>query len=313
MKVEDIRPESAMTGQAAAQQLDVDWLADRARQFVHAACPACGLDAPTYLYTKYGMRHVLCECRTQYVTPRPTGAMLAEFYAQSANYAYWAKYVFPASANARRALFRRRAQHTASLPRDIHRGTMVEVGAAYGWYCEEVRALDLFDSIVAIEPTPDLANQCRSQGFEVVESSYERAELNDVALIAAFEVIEHLYDPGHFLRWCHGALARNGVVLMTCPNIRGFETMILGAESGAVDHEHINLFTPESLTLLLRNCGFEPFEVSTPGELDVDIVRRSGKDVGPFLSACVERGEGFQRFLHENRLSSNLRIAARAV
>ena len=34
---------------------------------------------------------------------------------------------------------------------------------------------------------------------------------------------------------------------MTCPNIGGFETTVLGKESDTVDHEHLNLFNTTSI------------------------------------------------------------------
>ena len=325
MKVDDIRPDSVMANQDAAMNHDVDWLAQRRDSFVPVPCPACAGKGFHDLYEKYGMQHVACDaCGTQYVNPRPPAKLLAEFYAQSKNYAFFARHVFPASKEARRTqIFRPRASRTAEIFSAAGKrgGTLVEVGAAFGLYCEEVKALDTFDRIIGIEPTPDLAQICRSLGIETIESSYEHVKLDKpVSMIAAFEVIEHLFDPGHFLRWCHDTLEPDGVVLVTCPNIRGFETLMLGRESGAVDHEHINLFHPDSLSLLFERCGFELLEVSTPGELDVDIVRRAlesndvtGDVLGPVLAMCIDdsRGESFQRFLSANRMSSNLRVAAR--
>ena len=39
---------------------------------------------------------------------------------------------------------------------------LVEVGAGFGLFCEEVLSLDAFEKVVAIEPTPALAKACRS-------------------------------------------------------------------------------------------------------------------------------------------------------
>ena len=98
--------------------------------------------------------------------------------------------------------------------------------------------------------------------------------------------------------------------------------MLFGLRSLAVDPEHVNLFNPESLRLLVESCGFRPLEVTTPGRLDAefvhDAIAAGTFDVSgdPFLRRVLvdewERlGWPFQRFLAENNLSSHMWLAAR--
>ena len=233
MKVADIRPDDVMVGQRSAMQADIDWLAARRSNFVHAPCPACGTDAADLLYEKYAMSHRRCvRCRTQYVSPRPPAEILGAFYAQSENYSYWAKYIFPQSREARRAqLFRPRAEMLAQVvaARGRNAGVLVEVGAAHGLFCEEMRKLGLFSRLIAIEPTPDLAETCRQLGLETIETPFEQVKLDATAdAVVSFEVIEHLFDPGAFLRWCRSLLCPGGILFLTCPNIEGFDTTLLG-------------------------------------------------------------------------------------
>ena len=317
-----------MAGQRAAMQTDIDWLSARSSEYVRVACPACGGDVPNHLYEKYGMVHVRCSrCETQYVNPRPSPAILAEFYAQSANYAYWAKHVFPASNVARREkLFKPRAAMIAKLARErgLSGGAIVEIGAGYGQFCEEITKTGAFSRVIAIEPTPDLAGVCRAAGIETIESPYETAQIDVPAdMIASFEVIEHLFDPAAYLDWCRSALKPGGTVVVTCPNSAGFETMLLGSRSGAVDHEHLNLLTPHSIAHLARRCGFTSIEVTTPGRLDVDIVQRAVKDgsltldeLGPGLAPLVMHtdpavADDLQSLVQRAGLSSNMLMIAR--
>lgn len=328
MKVNEIRPDNLMVDQVEAMQRDLDWLAQREDQFVLVDCPVCGSSDRIFLYRKNGTDHQSCqECGTQYVSPRPTAEMLGAFYAQSSNYAYWAKHIFPASRESRRvSIFQPRARIVADLVsrHDLNGGMLVEVGAAHGVFCDEIRKLGLFDRIVAVEPTPDLAQECRDLGFETRESPWEQVQLDVPAqIIANFEVIEHLFDPGAFLRWCHANLVDGGHVMLTCPNIAGFDTVCLGQASGAVDHEHINLFTPESLCLLMSKCGFTVVESSTPGRLDVELVQRgleagdiTDEDLGPVVSRLVRHPDpkvaaDLQKLLVTAGMSSSLFVLAR--
>jgi 2-polyprenyl-3-methyl-5-hydroxy-6-metoxy-1,4-benzoquinol methylase len=325
MKINDIRPDDVMADQAAAVEKDINWLKDRKDLFVKVPCPACGISDEVEMYEKFTMNHVCCKsCNTQYVNPRPPENMLAEFYSNSANYEYWAKFIFPASREARREkIFKPRTEIVRKLVKeyDISSGLMVEVGAAQGLFCEEITKLDIFDEIIAVEPTPELAKECRGLGLTTIESPWEQVQLNTPAkLIANFEVIEHLYDPAAFLKWCFKNLVDDGFLILTCPNIAGFEAMILGQESSILEHEHLNLFNPDSLSLLLKKCGFSVLEVATPGELDVELVqscldekRITTEEIGPFFLQCIneENASVFQTFLKDAKLSSNMMLVAK--
>src|SRR3546814_18770767 len=99
MKVADIRPDALMAGQQAAMLRDIATLLERRAEFVAVPCPACGRDAPTVLYAKYGMTHNRCAaCRTQYLSPPSSPAVLRDFTAASETYAHLAAHIFPPSA-----------------------------------------------------------------------------------------------------------------------------------------------------------------------------------------------------------------------
>ena len=325
MLEEDIRPAESMLGHPEAMASDIAWLNARKDQFRPVSCPACGTDDFRPLYVKDGMSHVGCKvCGAQYVTPRPTEEVLAGFYAQSRVYAHFARHVFPASHQVRQErIFGPRARRLAAMTRGRGlTGTFLEVGAAHGMFCDAVRRLAQFARIVGIEPTPELAGICRDKGFEVLESVYEQVELDEqVDVIANFEVIEHLHDPGKFLAWCFGQLRSGGGMFLSCPNIRGFETLALGARSKTIDHEHINLFNPTSLQRLAERIGFTEVTVITPGELDMDIVGRAlrdgtvtADDLGPVVTTLLESPtqvrSAFQNFLKANQLSSHMMMMA---
>ena len=93
-------------------------------------------------------------------------------------------------------------------------------------------------------------------------------------------------------------------------------------QSDTFDHEHVNYFHPQSLSLLVERCGLETLDVQTPGQLDAELVRKqvtAGEfDIlnQPFLTEVLvnrwdELGEKFQQFLADNCLSSHLWIDAR--
>ena len=328
MKVADIRPDSLMAGQRAAMERDIARLAAARDGFVAVDCPACDGADSAVLYDKYGLTHRRCAaCRTQFISPRPGPEALTRFYAESENYAYWAKHIYPASAETRRRqIFVPRADLVESQcrARGALGGTVVEVGAGFGLFCEELAARGSFAHVIGIEPSPALADACRAKGIAVIESPFETATLPAPAdVIAAFEVVEHLFRPKELLDFAFASLNPGGLLILTCPNIEGFETIALGRASAAVDHQHLNYFTPRSLALLAGRAIFAEIEVTTPGRLDVDLVRRAlaagevdRAALGGFVAHLIDAAsdeidERFQAFLQAAGLSSNMMMVAR--
>ena len=321
-----IRPKTLMHGQKKAMNADIEWLKNRSIDFIDIDCPACGSSNSKLLYKKYYLRHLLCKnCLTQYVSPRPTKALLADFYKNSLNYAYWAKYIFSASADVRKEkIFKPRAQFLINcLKKKKIKGKLLEIGAAYGYFCEEIKKFKYFDKVIGIEPTPDLAKILRSKNIDVIESSYEEAKLIfKFDAIVNFEVIEHLFNPKEFLQWCFNNLNPGGCLYLTCPNIGGFETKVLGKESDTVDHEHLNLFNTTSIKELVEDVGFEKVVVTTPGVLDFDIVKQSylskkinKNRLGSFLLSLIESKSSdvekkFQQYLIKSNNSTHMMLLA---
>ncbi len=333
MKEASIRSDKMMDESLAMHEEDVAWIRARAAEFVEVACPACEQAARSFEFERQGFRFNRCQgCQTLYISPRPTAELLGEYYARSKNINYYNDVIFPASEEARRAhIFAPRAARVVELARrhgaatDASTATLVDVGAGFGTFCEEVVRTGAFRRVVAVEPSPTLAATCRGKGLEVVEQVIEEAQLEGVSVITNFELVEHLFSPRDFLVGCASALPVGGLLIITTPNIRGFDLAVLGKLSDNVlGPNHINYFHPASLALLLGRAGFEVVEVATPGKLDAELVRKkilSGQfDVSnqPFLRQILvddwdSAGAAFQDFLAEHKLSSHLWVVARRV
>jgi 2-polyprenyl-3-methyl-5-hydroxy-6-metoxy-1,4-benzoquinol methylase/ribosomal protein S27E len=322
LRVDDIRPDALMERKRGHLEADQEWLRARRDQFVRVPCPACGEDRLAAAWTKLGFSYERCpRCATVLMNPRPSEALLRDFYATSQNYAFWNEHIFPASEDARRErIFRPRVQRLLDLCErvGVRRDVLLEIGAGFGTFCSELAREGAFARVIALEPAPDLAATCRERGLETLERMFERHVLPapSVDVVAAFEVLEHVFSPPEFVSTAAEVLRPDGLLVVSVPSIQGFDTLVLGRDANAVDHEHLNYFTPDSLALLLERHGFEVEELLTPGRLDVDLVRRAHEaglvdlDDQPFLRhLLLERPdlhEAFQDFLADHRLSSHL-------
>lgn len=324
----DIRPADLEAGKLDALNADLERLAARKYEFVAVACPACGADDGIFEFEKYGFTFDKCpHCGTAYMNPRATPEILADFYGKSVLYEYWNRHIFPASRAVRmERIFRPRVRRILDLCRewDMSPGVLVEVGSAAGMFCEEAQACGTFKRIIGIEPSAAQAATCRSMGIEIIEATLEQIDGLDTPadIVASFETIEHVYSPMDFIRRCHGLLSPGGLLVLTCPNYEGFDIMTLGVLSDSLDAEHINMFNPSALGRLVESLGFEVLEISTPGELDAELVRNKVLD-GSFclddqhflrkilIDDWTTRGRSFQDYLKAQRLSSHMWLAAR--
>jgi SAM-dependent methyltransferase len=80
-----------------------------------------------------------------------------------------------------------------------------------------------------------------------------------------FEVIEHLFEPRRLVSAIQRLLAPGGLLVLSCPKGEGFDIATLGARSLAVDPEHVNLFNPYSLRLMVESAGFEVLDRAYSG------------------------------------------------
>ncbi len=323
----DIRPKELDAGKLHALQQDLNWLKKYLNKFIEVGCPACEHTDFTQNFEKYGFKFVRCSnCNTVFMNPRAPQDLLDEFYKQSALYTYWDKYIFPASRQARREkIFRPRVQKIIDLCKKHHIATnlLVDVGASTGMFCQEALQTKQFARIIGIEPGASQAATCRKYGIEIIECPVEKAVLPDYAnVITSFETIEHLFSPQFFVRKCNELLAPGGLLVLTCPNIEGFDILTLQTMSDSLDAEHINLFTPESLACMIKKQGFEILANETPGELDAELVRSKvltgeyNLDAQPFLKKILvtewdKFGKSFQNYLKNQKLSSHLWLVAR--
>ena len=320
MKEDDIRPEKLYLRYLELSHEDAkNCFGDEAR--VDIPCVACGSGETTISFKKLGFQYVECqECRTLYQSPRPSLAAFEAFYRDSVSSNYWAEVFFPATAEARREIiFRPRVERLSQIAsqRGIEVSKLIDVGAGYGIFVDEWQKHDPRAHIVAVEPSNSLASECRKKGFETSENIVEEVEGYDqfADLAVCFEVLEHVFDPVSFINSIKRLVRPGGLVFISTLSIDGFDLQVLWDKSSQIfPPHHINFLSVEGFKRLFEQSGLVDVAVTTPGKLDVDIIRNACKKspellIGQrFLDTLIkddELGASFQEFLVNNALSSH--------
>ena len=294
--------------------------------FIKKSCPACSSRKYEFFLKKNNFEYQECKkCRTFYMSPRPTEKVLSNFYRNSKTYDFYNKYIFPAGEKSRYININVPIVKKIKIiiKKKNKKLKILDVGAGYGTFCKAAANSTFFDEVYALEPTPSGAVNCKGKKIIPINLSFDNFyKKNQIMfdVVTFFEVIEHLFDPNIFLKKIYKMLNRNGLIAFTCPNGEGFDVQLLKERSDTIDHEHLNYFNLDSIKILLKKNNFEIIEISTPGKLDVDIVKskisqkKNNVELNKFYKKIFfdqKISDNFQKFITDNYLSSNMWIVAK--
>jgi 2-polyprenyl-3-methyl-5-hydroxy-6-metoxy-1,4-benzoquinol methylase len=142
-------------------------------------------------------------------------------------------------------------------------GKLVDFGCGNGAFLERARAK--FDAI-GIEMSPQsaaLARQCNPPESilegPLTEIASRSLPEKSFDVVTQFGYIEHEWNPRAALEAAFRALKPGGVTILKTPNFDSWNRHIMGMNwVGYHIPAHCNYFTPRTLSLILRNAGFEP-------------------------------------------------------
>lgn len=294
--------------------------------FIEVNCPGCASDKKERAFVKNDYQFSVClNCRTLYVTPRPSATELHAYLHESTVAEYRVRTQF---LEALSHSFQKTAIYRAERISILHSkfglergvGAFVDFRTRNPQYLSKLVDLDL-GQVVALEPL------CLSgvKGTKVqVTQAFGELTIYAPKFFSAFGVLEHEINPAKILRLAYECLVEGGILILNTRSGSGFDVQVLWENCETVfPLEHINLLTVEGMEALLSRVGFEIVEISTPGQLDVQVIERTliqkpEMEVSRFINYFFQNRDEFakqrlQQFLQENLLSSHMRVIARKV
>ena len=102
MQESDIRPSHLSQKQAEAYRLDLIRYGKNLLEFKSRNCPGCGGDRNSMYLNHHQFIFVRCTaCLCIFMSPGPTDFHVADLYANSEIYKYWADFMYPESRDSR--------------------------------------------------------------------------------------------------------------------------------------------------------------------------------------------------------------------
>ena len=266
------------------------------------------------------------ECDTLYVSPRPPEYKLFEYYDKYEAPNFWTELLTKTN-NERKYL-----QHTPRVEilktiikkSNNQKKLFVDLGAGNGNFSKAIQEANIFDKVLATDISDECIKSCQKQNLETRKCVIEDFLDESIDCITFNDLIEHVFNPFDFLSSCFSKLEQNGILMLSTPNGEGFDFKILKDKTENITPpEHIQYFNPKSIKILLEKIGFEIIDISTPGILDTNIIKRQItekqfdiKQNNEFLDFIYstnneELENSFQKFIQENNLSSHMLVFAR--
>lgn len=325
MKEEDIRKKELFDKYLLLVKQDIEIHFKDKHSFERINCPACDSTNIQDEFIKDGFTYQICnKCKTLFVNPRPTYKSLINFYSDSISNRYWTNTFFKTVEEIRtEKIFKPRAEWLIDYFWELDDITIGDIGAGYGNFLYELKKLSPNNRFIAIEPSIEQSNICKSKGLDCLTSSLEElVGMEDTFdILTSFELFEHLQNPRYFIEKIHGLLKPNGYLLLTTLNSGGFDIQLLWDKAKCIfPPPHLNFYNTSSISILLEDCGFEIISISTPGKLDWDIVenmiKKEDVKISRFWMQIAESDdtkmkEELQTWISNNNLSSHMRILCR--
>jgi hypothetical protein len=319
----EVHPAQTYDALRSHARRSVEQLLAAANEFVAVSCPGCASGGRSAAFDKHGFHYWRCqECWTLYVSPRPTPNQMRWYFRESPYAEYRRAPEFAARSS-------ERALELAALRADWVSDIRMTEGAPRGGALVDVlpRSPHLLQALRdrALGPLLAFKPQVEISAESLVTSVEQACALpSQCAGVCMFDVIEGVSDTDILMSELAQRLDRGAVLALTTRSGSGLDVQTLHADCPTVfPADHLNLLSVEGCRALALRHGFRVLELSTPGQLDVQVLERAlgtsgeGSDASFlhyfFQNRGAEAKARLQRFLQQTQTSSHVRMVAQRV
>ena len=289
----------------------------------HSSCPGCLGSKISSSFVKFGMHYVECaKCGTLWISPRPDEEALRHYYSESEAREFWRdKLSLMTKGKRKEKIVKPRYQWIIDSTLEYHPSAthILDVNTNQDIVIGEISSVDHFKRKTILDPFISVDDSHFSELDIIRNSLYEVDIMDDVDVITLFEVADRTSNVEELFRKVHRMLKKGGLCFMTDILGSGFDLQVLWDKAGNLfPPDRLNAFSVNGLNYLFERHGFKCQEFSTPGVLDVEIVKvalseKPDLSLPRFLNYLVQNSKeqvrkSFSEFLQSNLLSSYGRI-----
>lgn len=155
--------------------------------------------------------------------------------------------------------------------------SILDVGCGAGFFLQ--RAKKRGWNVTGIEPSISAVEYAQSRGLNVIKTIFElyyKSTKEKFDAIHLNFVLEHTRDATNICESCFDLLKPNGVICIEVPNdFNKLQNIVLKKLKKSpywIDREHINYFSFDSLTTLLKKTGFQSYYAESTFPLEMFIL-----------------------------------------
>jgi len=194
-------------------------------------------------------------------------------------------------------------------------GNILEIGCSTGFFLDIVKERNWIT--YGIEYSKINSEICRKKGHKVYTNSLEDLRFDiKFDVIVFWDCFEHIPDGEKYLELVKKNLRENGLVFMMIPNSDSLATKIMREKCRMFDLEHVNLFNPKTIKMLVEKCGFEIVEMKSVLS-EIAVLNNYLNYEDPYLGNTIYKKKLLniidEKLIYENLLGYKLQILLKNV
>jgi 2-polyprenyl-3-methyl-5-hydroxy-6-metoxy-1,4-benzoquinol methylase len=129
-------------------------------------------------------------------------------------------------------------------------GSILDVGCSSGAFLYQLNKRHPYDyEICGTDVSGPPLDYAAKMGVPVIKENFPRHSFEkQFDAVTFWAVMEHLFEPQSFLKKAASVLKPGGLCFILVPNMRSLAVRMLGAKYRYIYPEHLNYFTPETLS-----------------------------------------------------------------
>jgi len=267
-------------------------------------CPVCNNVAYFILFNKSGGSYVRCnKCDMIFLNPVFKEPMLKEYYM---NLDTEQTTIVENESDFYREIY---TMGLKKIKRNTQVGSILDIGCGGGFFLDIAKENNWVTS--GIEPCKSDREICKKKDHQVQES-LDNIGNKKFDVITLWDVFEHIPSPNQYLYRLSSLLEDNGLVFIQTPNSNSIASRVLQNKCNMFDGlEHVNIYNPETIELVLKNNGFAIVDICTVIS-ELGVVNNYLNYRGPYFGDMQHNSNvlGFinEKTIHNHMLGYKLQI-----